>query len=178
MSLTPARRNLLLASAALAAVGAGAALSWRRLAPVPPADDAAAQFYSLTLNDADGQPIVLKQFAGAHTVVNFWATWCAPCVEEMPEFDRVAQSVAASGIRFVGIAIDSPSNMREFREKVQVSYPLVSAGFGGAELAKALGNATGGLPFTVLLSRSGEVLQRKLGRLKEEELRAWLTSLR
>ncbi|MFM2399429.1 MAG: Thiol-disulfide isomerase and thioredoxin [Pseudomonadota bacterium] len=172
------RRSVLLGGAAVAAVAAGAAVSWRRLSPVTPADGAVAEFYALTLNDADGKPLALKQFTGKSTVVNFWATWCAPCVEEMPEFDAVAKSTAAQGLRFVGIAIDSPSNMREFREKVQVSYPLLSAGFGGTELAKAFGNTTGGLPFTVLISAQGAILQRKMGRLKESELREWITHLR
>jgi thiol-disulfide isomerase/thioredoxin len=168
------RRTLLITSAAVLAAGAGAALSWWRWRLEAPADAASAQLYATTLNDADGKPIDFQQFAGHMTVVNFWATWCAPCVEEMPEFDHVAKEVAGRGVKFVGIAIDSPSNMREFRQKVQVSYPLASAGFGGAELAKALGNASGGLPFTVLLSAKGEVLQRKLGRLPEAELRRWL----
>jgi thiol-disulfide isomerase/thioredoxin len=178
MSSAARRRFALIVGAALVAIGAGIAVSSWRLAPVAPANDAAAQFYAANLKDADGQAIDFKQFAGKHTVVNFWATWCAPCVEEMPEFDRVAKEVAPRQIKFVGIAIDSPSNMREFRQKVQVSYPLAAAGFGGAELAKAFGNATGGLPFTVLLAPNGEVVQRKLGRLKEEELRAWLAALR
>jgi thiol-disulfide isomerase/thioredoxin len=171
------RRSWILAGAALAAGVTGVALSWRRFTPVEPADTAVASFYASTLNDADGKPIALKRFVGAPTVINFWATWCAPCVEEMPEFDAVAQSVAAKGVRFVGIAIDSPSNMREFREKVRVSYPLVSAGFGGTELAKAFGNASGGLPFTVLISAQGAILQRKMGRLNEQELRQWIAQL-
>ncbi|MGL4575606.1 MAG: TlpA family protein disulfide reductase [Burkholderiaceae bacterium] len=171
------RRSMLLAGAAVAAVAAGAAVSWRRLAPATPADGAVAEFYAMTFNDADGKPIALNQFAGKAVVVNFWATWCAPCVEEMPEFDAVAKSSAAKNVRFVGIAIDSPSNMREFREKVQVSYPLVSAGFGGTELAKAFGNTTGGLPFTVLVSTQGAIVQRKMGRLKGSELQEWITHL-
>jgi thiol-disulfide isomerase/thioredoxin len=181
------RRVLLLVGAGLAAAVAGLLAAGLFTTPAPmtastatPAMPAsveaspAQQLYSAQLNDADGQPINFEQFAGHTTVVNFWATWCAPCVEEMPEFDHVAQDVAGKGIKFVGIAIDSPSNMREFRQKVQVSYPLASAGFGGAELAKAMGNTTGGLPFTVLLSPKGEIVQRKLGRLSETELRSWL----
>jgi thiol-disulfide isomerase/thioredoxin len=173
------RRNLLLMGAGALAALAGlvAAGKFKAVqnsdtadAPATPAQ----QLYSAQLNDADGQPINFQQFAGHTTVVNFWATWCAPCVEEMPEFDHVAKDVAGKSIKFVGIAIDSPSNMREFRQKVQVSYPLAAAGFGGAELAKAMGNAAGGLPFTVLVSPKGEILQRKLGRLPEAELRRWL----
>jgi thiol-disulfide isomerase/thioredoxin len=172
------RRNLFVVGVALAAVGAGVAVSSWRLAPKAPANQAAAQFYSANLKDADGKPIDFQQFVGKPTVINFWATWCAPCVEEMPEFDRVAKESAAQGVRFVGIAIDSPSNMREFRQKVQVSYPLAAAGFGGAELAKTFGNASGGLPFTVMLSVKGEVLHSKLGRVKEEELRTWIAAVR
>ncbi|MFC3148946.1 redoxin family protein [Piscinibacterium candidicorallinum] len=167
-------KKLIPIAVGLTALAVGAGLSWWRLAPTEPVPAAAQSFYAAQFKDADGQAVDLNQFKGKLTVVNFWATWCAPCVEEMPEFERVAKDKAAAGVRFVGIGIDSPSNIREFRQKVTVSYPLVAAGFGGSELGKAFGNQKGALPYTVLLGPNGQVLNTKLGRLHEDELRGWL----
>jgi peroxiredoxin len=106
--------------------------------------------------------------------VNFWATWCAPCVEEMPDLQRTHDEFASRGVRVVGLGIDSPSALKRFREEHRLSLPLFAAGAGGSELARALGNSSGALPFTVLLDRNGRIVRSHLGQVRPAELRAWL----
>lgn len=124
-----------------------------------------------------GPTIDLGSLNGKVSVINFWATWCPPCVEEMPELDELyATELKPKGIEMIGIAIDSPSAVKAFLEKTPVKYPVVMAGFGGTELAKQLGNDQGGLPFTVILSEDGNILLKKAGRIQMETIRSTLTT--
>lgn len=127
-------------------------------------------------NDLDGQPRSLSQYKGRLLVLNFWATWCAPCVEEMPDLQRVQDEFAARGVAVVGLGIDAVPAMRRFRDEHKLSLTLLAAANGGSELARKLGNLSGALPFTVLIDEQGLIAQRRLGRITAEELRLWLDS--
>ncbi|RPH58122.1 MAG: TlpA family protein disulfide reductase, partial [Burkholderiales bacterium] len=105
-------------------------------------------------------------------VVNFLATWCPPCLEEMPELSDLAVEFGPSGLHIVGIGIDSPSNIRQFSETTPMGYPLLVAGTSGLELVRRLGNSAGALPFTVVLDRNGRIVWRTLGRFSTDALRA------
>ncbi len=122
-------------------------------------------------------PQALSQWQGKAMVVNFWATWCAPCVREMPELDAMAKELAAKNIAVIGIGIDSPSNIAQFAAKLKISYPVYVAGMEGTDLARELGNAQGGLPYTVLIGADGAVRKTYLGQLKFDQLRADLAAL-
>jgi thiol-disulfide isomerase/thioredoxin len=176
----------MVAAAGLAlAAGLGVYL-WRTPAvdapPSRPASAAAPWSPSLapladgSLLALDGGALRLAKTHPGATIVNFWATWCTPCVEEMPELERLAQG--APDHRIVGIAIDSPSNVRQFLQKLPVSYPIGLAGLNGSDWMKRLGNDKGGLPFTIVVGADDRVLLRKLGRTTEAELRAALTPTR
>ncbi|MEN9821009.1 MAG: hypothetical protein RL176_912 [Pseudomonadota bacterium] len=104
-------------------------------------------------------------------VVNFWASWCPPCVEEMPALDKIQGEYDPKNMLIVGIGIDSPSNIRQFIETTIISYPIVLGGLGGNEINKMLGNPSGALPFTVVINPKGEIKSRKLGKISEDELR-------
>jgi len=104
-------------------------------------------------------------------VVNFWASWCPPCVEEMPALDKIQGEYDPKNMLIVGIGIESPSNIRQFIETTIISYPIVLGGLGGNEINKMLGNPSGALPFTVVINSKGEIKSRKLGKISEDELR-------
>jgi thiol-disulfide isomerase/thioredoxin len=162
----------LVATAAIAAV-AGAVVGWLRIAPQSTAADATALFAS-AFDDADGRRQPIAQWKGRPLVVNFWATWCPPCVEEMPDLQRVRDEYRARGVEVIGVGIDNAVKIREFRDRLGITLPLLVAGAGGTELGRELGNQAGVLPYTVLVAADGKVVQRKIGQVKPAELRAWL----
>jgi thiol-disulfide isomerase/thioredoxin len=172
--MTPGRRRLLYGTVAATAALAGAGVAWWRLREAEPAADAAAQLWSLEVDTPQGGKLAMASFKGKPLLVNFWATWCPPCVEELPLLDRFSREHAAKGWQTVGLAIDQPSAVRTFLGKMPLSFPIGLAGLGGTELGKALGNLSGGLPFTVVLGSEGQVLQRRMGRVTEADLQQWV----
>jgi thiol-disulfide isomerase/thioredoxin len=169
------RRHFLYTAAGSAALLAGAGLAWWRLRPAAPAAGAVATLLSQSFETPEGSPLALRQFAGRPLLVNFWATWCPPCVKEMPELDRFFLTHRNQGWQVLGVAIDRAEAVRDFLAKVPVSFPIAIAGFAGTELGKALGNTTGALPFTVALNAAGEITHRKLGETSYDELLEWVT---
>lgn len=158
---------------AVIAVGAAAAAAGMVLGPlirpVPEAIDAGPLF-ALPLHDLSGQPRSLFEWKGSVLICNFWATWCAPCREEIPALGRVRQKMASKRVEIVGIAIDSASNVSQFVKELSIPYPVVLADMGAIELMRRLGNSAGGLPFTLILDRNGKIADSKLGSLAEAEL--------
>ena len=142
--------------------------------------EAVTRLFATRLNDADGKPQALSQWQGKTLVINFWATWCPPCREEMPSFSRLQTKYVANGVQFVGIALDTSDNVATFSKQLPVSYPLLIADSEGTELTRQLGNAQMALPYTVVLSTGGEARLARLGRVSEQELDLLLqkTSLR
>lgn len=138
---------------------------------------AAANLYAQSLNDLSGKPQALAKWKGKPLLVNFWASWCAPCVQEMPELSELAAKDGGKSFNVIGIGIDSPTNLAQFAQKTKVSYPLYVGGMSATDLARGLGNANGGLPYTVLIGADGQVRKTYLGRLKFEQLRADLARL-
>ena len=111
-------------------------------------------------------------------LLNFWATWCPPCVEELPMIDAFWREHAAKGLQVVGLAIDQPSAVKRFLERQALGFPVGLAGLGGTELARSLGNETGSLPFSVFFAADGRVLAKKLGQLSREDLVGWFANAR
>ena len=171
------KKNLVITAVALTCAVAGAAVGMKNTAPAPATAGAVSALFAQSMNDAAGKAQALSVYKGKPLVVNFWAPWCAPCVQEMPELS--ALSVApGSGVQVIGIGIDSPTNIAEFAGKFRIAYPLYVAGMGGTDLARAFGNAAGGLPYTVLIGADGQVRKTYLGRLKFDQLKADLAALK
>lgn len=176
------KKNLIgygILAAAFTVFGAIAGVKQDAKGPVTttPANQGAGNLYGQSLNDLTGKPQSLAKFKGKPLLVNFWASWCAPCVSEMPELSALAAKDGGKRFNVIGIGIDSPGNLAEFTNKVKISYPVYVGGMGGTDLARALGNANGGLPFTVLIGADGQVRKTYLGRLKFDQLQADLAKL-
>ncbi len=137
----------------------------------------AGPLLAMTLPDAGGKPQPMAQWKGKVIVVNFWATWCAPCREEMPEFVRAQSELGGKGLQFVGIAADSADKVTQFAEEIHLNYPALIGGFGSIELSRTLGNSVMALPFTVVIDRGGHVVHTQLGPLREARLRAIVAPL-
>ena len=155
----------------------GVYFALHRLGPQAPDSSASNALFAMTLPDAQGVSQPLSQWRGKILVVNFWATWCPPCVEEMPELVDLQKEMASRNVQIVGIGIDSASNISEFSQKHRIDYPLYVAGSNGTELSKQLGNQIGALPFTILINVDGRIEKTYLGRLKFDRLRQDLLSL-
>lgn len=155
------------AAATAALAGAGTAL-WQGRQP-----DAAGQApWNLRFAQPDGRELVMAGLLGKPLVLNFWATWCPPCVHELPELDRFHRDHQGRGWAVVGLAVDGPTPVREFLARRPLSFPVGLAGLEGTELSRALGNERGGLPFTVVFDRSGRAAWRKAGQTDYRELAA------
>lgn len=138
--------------------------------PGPESEAAVAQLMTLTFLTPEGQTRKLADWQGKVLVINFWATWCPPCREEMPELSRVQDQYGPAGIQLLGVAIDETANVVEFSKKTPVTYPLLIAPAELPGLFAKLGNQQQGLPFTIIVGRDGKLRSSHLGRLSEEYL--------
>jgi len=164
------KRNFVYLFAGAAAVLLGAWLGWAQLQPS--ASAASDILWRTELTDLTGKPFSLATLKGKPVVINFWATWCGPCKEEMPDFQKLAASELGKSVKIVGIGIDNAANMQAFSKTLGISYTLLEGGPGGLDLIKALGNEVGGLPFTLVIDPSGKTVLTRLGRISYEELQA------
>lgn len=167
------RRRLLVGGVAVAAAVAGLGAGWWRMRAGDGSPGAAEALWKLSFTMPAGGELAMASLRGRPVLVNFWATWCPPCVEEMPLLDAFAQQQGAKGWQVVGLAIDQPTSVRQFLARTPVRYPIGLAGLEGTELVRSLGNTSGGLPFTVVLGPDGTVRQRRMGRLSRADLDAW-----
>jgi thiol-disulfide isomerase/thioredoxin len=171
--MTLQRRTFLMTGAAVAAAVAGAWMSWRRIAPQPVLSGAEAAFWGGGFEGPQGEAVNLQAMRGRPLLVNFWATWCPPCVEELPLLNAFNTANAAQGWQVLGLAVDQPSAVRGFLQKLPLNFPVGMAGFAGTELSKSLGNPSGSLPYTVVFGVDGTVLHRKIGKVSETDLAQW-----
>jgi thiol-disulfide isomerase/thioredoxin len=137
---------------------------------ITPTVDATVRLMALALPDLNGQPQSMAQWKGKVLVVNFWATWCPPCKEEMPEFSRLNIEYAQNGVQFVGISIDSAEKVQTFQKTAPVSYPLLISNLETLDISSDLGNRAKALPFTIILRPDGSPQQTKLGRFATPDL--------
>jgi thiol-disulfide isomerase/thioredoxin len=175
--MQPGRREMLMVGAAgLAAAAAGFLVGplllqsgeARRAGEGSASESEALR--TATLPDLSGRARKLTEWRGRILVCNFWATWCTPCREEIPLLLAARQKYAAAGLEIVGIGIDSVAKIREYSASFNISYPVLIAEANGLELMRRLGNAAGGLPYTVIGNREGGIVYRKLGAFRGQDL--------
>jgi thiol-disulfide isomerase/thioredoxin len=125
------------------------------------------------LPDLEGKMRDVREWDGQVLVLNFWATWCPPCVEELPLLDAFYRENAPSGWQVLGLAVDKAEPVRSFLSRRPLGFPVALAGVQGLALSQSLGNLAGGLPFSVLISATGSILDRKIGKLSRQDLARW-----
>ena len=174
-------RAAFLTAVAVAALAAGTTLWWttlpRREAPGDAASIAPGALWAATFADTRGGSHALGELQGRVVVVNFWATWCAPCREEMPAFARLHERWKGRGVRFIGLANDDPAKVEQFGRDLAIPYPLWVGGDSVDELSRRLGNRLGVLPHTVILDPAGDVLDARVGPYSESQLDSKLQAL-
>lgn len=170
---TTTRRRWLLAGVAGVAAAAGFGLAWRNGHVGNAAAGAEQALWDLTFSTPQGGSLAMRSLQGKPLLLNFWATWCPPCVEEMPLLDRFFTENRANGWQVLGLAVDQAAPVTRFLERMPMQFPIALAGFAGIDLSRKLGNATGALPFSVLLDGSSRIKQRKIGQLTAQDLQQW-----
>lgn len=187
--MAASRQALGIVLLALLAGAAGLWLGARQDKTIPltrpnPAQDARRQLVpgeaipAIRLPDRDGRVRALAEWQGRPLLINFWAPWCSPCIEEMPLLDAFAAREAANGVQVVGIALDEPAAVERFLGATPVAYPILLDRVAPDDSSAQLGNALGVLPYSVLVDASGRVLAQKAGPFRGDELSRWTAESR
>ena len=164
-------------AAVAAAGGAGVAVLRQR-----PQDSASSEaevtFWRSRFDAPDGTSWSPADFAGRALIVNFWATWCPPCLREMPALERFQRAHGGRGWQVLGLAADKLPPVRDYLQRAPVSFPVGMIGLEGIELSRQLGNRAGGLPFTLVIDARGRVVERKMGETNDDQLSRWAAEKR
>lgn len=150
---------------------------WRGTPAVPSNNDPVAAILASRLTTLDGVVQSLSDFSGRVLVINYWATWCGPCREEIPIFVRLQRDYGDQGLQFIGIAIDQVDKVRGFAAEFQINYPLLLGGLEAIDLSRHAGNKAGVLPYTLVIDRSGRMVAGLAGGISEAGLRTQLAPL-
>jgi len=168
------RRHWMMAGVGVAAGLAGALAAWQKFQAHGVLDEAVQNFWLQEFEKPEGGTLSMKDLRGKPLLINFWATWCPPCIEELPLIDNFFNLNKAKSLQVVGLAVDQPSMVRRFLTQKPLGFPVGLAGFNGTELGKTLGNSQSVLPFSVLFDAKGSVLDQKAGKLDQSNLDDWL----
>ena len=167
------RRSWLTAAGVLLAAGGAAGIMGRTKEVKPSLSPAEQAFWLQQFKQVDGSPLSMAGFKGKPLVVNFWATWCPPCLAELPLLNAFYAENASKSWQVLGLAVDQLASVKRFLARSPLVFPVAMAGFEGTDLSRSLGNVSGGLPFTVVFGPAGDVWHRKIGQLSPRDLAAW-----
>lgn len=171
------RRTVVLGAMSAAAVATGVGTALWRARPDDAGREEAPDVWTLSFATVDGPPLPMSGLRGKRVLVNFWATWCPPCVTEMPLLDRFARDQSSAGWSVLALAIDGAEPVRRFIAERGLKLPVALAGQDGVDLSRRLGNSAGGLPFSVAFDLGGVAAQRKLGALDSDLLQSWVATI-
>jgi thiol-disulfide isomerase/thioredoxin len=172
----PDRRHWLIGAVAGAAALGGFGLAWRSFQTDPAQPVLDPTFWQLEFTTPSGTTLSMHSLRGKPLLLNFWATWCPPCIDELPLLSNFYSENISKRWQVLGFAVDEPDPVRRFLAHSPVSFPVVMAGSSGVQFSKSLGNLIGGLPFTVVANQNAQIVHRKMGKVTPEELHAWLAS--
>ena len=169
----PLLRRTVVGALGVVALGAGVTAAWMQMKKdaAQAVTSSAPDFWSLQWTTPQGVDLPMQTLAGRPLLINFWATWCPPCVEELPLINAFYQENKSNGWQVLGLAVDKPAPVNAFLNKTPLDFPVGMAGFGGTELSRKLGNLTGALPFTLALDAKGNIIFHKMGQVTAGELK-------
>ena len=170
----PNRRAWMVGGLSVAAGLAGALVAWQKFEPHAVMDEAVLNFWMQSFERPEGGTLLMQEFQGKPLLINFWATWCPPCIEELPLIDAFYNRNKSKSLQVIGLAVDQPSMVRRYLTQKPLSFPVGLAGFNGTELGRTLGNAQSVLPFSVIFDAKGRLLAQKAGKLDQKDLDSWL----
>jgi len=168
------RRHWLLAGVGVAAGLAGAMFAWQKFQRQGVMDEAVKNFWLQEFEKPEGGTLSFQSLRGKPLLVNFWATWCPPCIEELPLIDAFYALNQSKSFQVVGLAVDQPSMVRRYLSQKPLRFPNGLAGLNGTALGQSLGNAQSVLPYSVLFAANGRLLKQKVGKLEQSDLDEWL----
>lgn len=146
---------------------------WYHRPTTDSAEDALHALWAQTFSGPQGEPVSMAAFRGRKLVINFWATWCPPCVEELPMLHAFHLAQQAKGWTVLGLAVDRVEPVQRFLTRQPLAFPVAVLGAQGLAVSQSLGNAAGSLPYTAVVGAGGQWVQRKLGRVNANDLAAW-----
>ena len=171
------RRHWLLAGVGASAGLAGALYAWQKFQPQGVMDEAVQNFWLQEFEKPEGGTLSFQSMRGKPLLVNFWATWCPPCIEELPLIDAFYAANKAKSFQVVGLAVDQPSMVRRYLGQKPLNFTIGLAGYSGTALGQSLGNQQNVLPYSLLFDANGMLLKQKAGKLEQSDLDAWLRSV-
>jgi thiol-disulfide isomerase/thioredoxin len=171
------KRRALFVGSGLAAAAAGLGLSWWQARSTQQGAASSQDLWALRFARPEGDDLVMARLRGRPLVLNFWATWCPPCIREMPQLSRFAREFGPAGWQVVGLAAEPAGPVRRFLQTQPIDFPVGLAGVQALELSRALGNPQGALPFTAVFDAAGRKVRQRLGETRFEELAEWAQQL-
>ena len=171
------RRHWLLAGVGMAAGLGGALFAWQKFQPQGVMNEAVQNFWVQEFEKPEGGTLSLQSMRGKPLLVNFWATWCPPCIEELPLIDAFYVANQSKSLQVLGLAVDQPSMVRRYLGQKPLNFPIGLAGYSGTALGQSLGNQQNVLPYSLLFDANGMLLKQKAGKLEQSDLDAWLRSV-
>ncbi len=135
-----------------------------------PQQQSSSQLLEIQLPDVTDKPRSISEWQGKIQIINFWATWCPPCLKEIPEFIKLQAEYKEQNIQFIGIAIDDKAAVKTYLQSININYPMLIAGDSGIKLSQQLGNLVNAVPFTLIVNQQGQIIHRHPGELSREKI--------
>lgn len=130
-----------------------------------------------SLPDLTGKQRNITEWQGKIRIINFWATWCPPCLKEIPEFIKLQNEFKSKNVQFIGIAIEDSQPVKEYLDTIKINYPMLIGGDEAIALSHQLGNIVNAVPFTVFVNSQGQIIHRQPGEIDREKVIEIITPL-